>query len=107
MMICAGCVCHVLGNLCGEQAAVVPERNEQLDTRLVQPRGAYQSDRVDAVRYGHHQTSSAQTNRIHGGAVRAVRLIRHMVRPPSPRHNDIDYPVINLFRRLLMTGEQV
>jgi len=77
-------MCHVLGNMCGEQATVVSERNEQLDTRLVQPRGAYQSDRVNAVRYGHHQASSAETNRVHDGAVRDVWLIRHMVRP-SPR----------------------
>lgn len=72
---------HVLGNMCSEQATVVSERNEQLDTRLVQPRSAYQSNRVNAVRYGHHQASSTQINRIHSGTVRAVWLIRHMVSP--------------------------
>jgi len=53
---------YVLGDLCGKQAAVVSKRNEQLDTRLVQPRSAYQSDCVNVVRYGHHQAPSAQTN---------------------------------------------
>lgn len=72
-------MCYVLGDLCGEQAAVVSKRNEQLDTGLVQPRSAHQSDCVNVVRYGHHQAPSAQTDRIYGRVVYAVRFIRHMV----------------------------
>lgn len=73
---------YVLGDLRCEQAVVIPERNEQLDPGLVQPRRAHQPDRVDAVRYGHHRAPFAQNDGIHGRAVRAVGLLRHMVIPP-------------------------
>lgn len=44
---------NVLGDLCGKQAAVVSERNEQMDTGLVQPRRAHEPRRFNSVRYGH------------------------------------------------------
>lgn len=81
-MLYAVRMCHVLGHLCSKQAAIVSERNEQLDTGLVQPRRAHQSDCGNVVRHGYYQTSSARTRRILGRAVRAVQFIRHMVRPP-------------------------
>lgn len=48
----------VLGDMRREQAAVVPERNEQLGTGLVQSRRAHQPDRVDTVRRGDHRAPS-------------------------------------------------
>jgi len=74
---------YVLGDMRGEQAAVVPERNEQLDPGLVQPRRAHQPDRVDAVRHGHRRAPFAQNHGIHGRAVRGVRLIRRVVIHPT------------------------
>lgn len=71
---------HVLGDLCGEQAAVVPERNERLDTGLVQSRRAHQPYRFDAVRRGHHRAPSAQNDGIHRRTLRTFRILRHIVR---------------------------
>lgn len=88
----AGGVLHVLGDSSGQQAATVPGRDEQLDTGLVQPRGAHQPDRVHAVRSGHRRTPAAQHGCVHGRAVRAVRLVRRVVNTTLCTHDYNAFP---------------